>query len=71
MKSKGETELEGEARIETVKMIGIQKYPEELEEYSEFINADVQEYGWQVAVMKAYCFGVINGKRCERMKKKR
>ena len=61
---KGEAGLENVAEIEALfKSLGGIEYPEELDPYLEYFNREAKQNGWPIAVIKAYCLGVINGRK--------
>jgi hypothetical protein len=51
------------------KILDQQKYPAEAEEYLNMIAREFQEEGLKWVLLKAYCLGVINGKRKERTRR--
>jgi hypothetical protein len=63
------TGLEDVAASDMAKLLGRQKYPSELDRYLDIINEESKLLGWPVVVIKAYCFGVMVGKRHERNKR--
>lgn len=64
MKDMDGTGLENEAERETLfKSLGGIEYPEALDPYLEYFNREAKSNGWPMAVIKAYCLGMINGKK--------
>ena len=53
------------------KIIDQQKYPAEAEEYLNMIAGEFPEEGLKWVLLKAYCLGVMNGKRQERKRRNR
>lgn len=52
------------------KILDQQKYPAEAEEYLKLVAREFQEEGLKWVLLKAYCLGVIIGKRKERKRRK-
>jgi hypothetical protein len=53
------------------KVLAFQKCPYEMMEYLRELAEGVSEDGLALVIMKAYCLGYINGKRSERIRRRR
>jgi len=56
---------------EIEKILPLQKYPHEAIEYLKYIAGDVEENGIAWIFIRAYCLGIIQGKRIERLRRRR
>jgi hypothetical protein len=71
MKQIEETGLDYFTEMEAIeKILKKQRYPAEAENYLEMIEKGSVQYGWRWVAVKAFCLGVIYGKREERSKRK-